>query len=198
MTLSTAAGAQHRARIEIVPHLDHTGLVLAAAFSTDGALFLSGGEDATLKLWDGATLRLIRNFVGHSGAVVAVAFSRDGTRVLSGSRDGTMRLWETATGQPLLTIRPAGRIRDTATTVWDAATGRPLFTIPPSNDLSRTLGVSSVAFSPDGKHLLLGTEHGSAMLWEAASGRLVQTFEHAKLAFGRTSRSPSRPMAPAC
>ena len=46
-----------------------------------------------------------------------------------------------------------------------------------------------MAFSPDGKHLLLGTEHGSAMLWDAGSGRLVQTFEHTKVGehttFGR-------------
>ena len=72
------------------------------AFSPDGRCALSGGTyatdisgmpDATLRLWDVETGKVVRSFDGHTDVVRSVAFSPDGRRALSGSRDMTMRLW---------------------------------------------------------------------------------------------------------
>ena len=64
---SAEVDAQERARIEIVPQIAHAGDVKAAAFTRDGAHVLTGSKDGTLKLWDIATTRLVRTFVGSQG-----------------------------------------------------------------------------------------------------------------------------------
>jgi hypothetical protein len=68
------------------------------AFSPDGDRVLSGSQEKTIKLWDGATGTLIRTFEGHSVPVTSVAFSPDGGRALSGSWEKSIKLWDTATG----------------------------------------------------------------------------------------------------
>ncbi len=151
---SPEAYAQERARIEVVPQLSHSGDVKAAAFTRDGAHVLTGSKDGTLKLWDIATTRLVRTFVGHKRDITAVALSPDGTRALSGSEDKTVRLWEVATGRLIRTIYA---------------------------HLDSRNEVASVAFSPDGRRLLSSSGgEDAAKLWDAETGRLVRMFRHAR------------------
>jgi WD40 repeat protein len=154
LLLHTTVSAQERARVEVVPQIAHAGRVMAAAFTPAGERALTGSKDGTLKLWDIATARLVRTFVGHKGDVTEVALSRDGSRALSGGEDKTIRLWEVATGRLIHTI--------------DAH--------PDSHT-----NVNSVGFSPDGRRLL-SSSYGdvAAKLWDAETGRLVRTFRHAK------------------
>ena len=60
---------------------------------------LSGSCDTSIKLWEVATGRLLRTFVGHAQAITAVAFSPDGRRLLSSSRDSALKLWDAASGK---------------------------------------------------------------------------------------------------
>jgi len=43
--------------------------------------------------------------------------------------------------------------------------------------IGHSSGITAVEFSPDGRYILTGSEDNSAKLWDAASGRLVQTFQ---------------------
>ena len=52
--------------------------------------------------------------------------------------------------------------------VWDVATGRPL-----TRWLKHTRGISSVAFSPDGRRLLTGSNDDTARVWDAVTGEPV-------------------------
>ena len=71
----------------------HSNSVSSVAFSPDGRTALSGG-DKTLKLWEVATGKELRTFIGHLNIVDAVAFSPDGRTALSGSWDNTLKLWD--------------------------------------------------------------------------------------------------------
>jgi uncharacterized caspase-like protein len=82
----------------------NTAGIRAMAFSPDGRLLASGGDDAVVKLWDTATGREIATLKGHSLGVKAVAFSDDGKLLVSGSDDGSARLWEVNSGETLATL----------------------------------------------------------------------------------------------
>lgn len=114
----------------------HTGRVTAVAWSRDGKLLASAGDDGTVILWDGKSFQEIRRgkFVGRDDGPTAfqcLAFAPDGrtlaAAVTLGSGRGIHRI--------ILT--------DTATLEW----GGNLF--PPPACPPR-----SVAFSPDGKRLV--------------------------------------------
>ncbi|MGE0130210.1 MAG: caspase family protein [Blastocatellales bacterium] len=82
----------------------HTANVQAIAFSPDGRLLASGGDDAVVKLWDTATGREIATLGGHSLGVKALTFSSDGKLLVSGSDDGSARLWDVKSGEALATL----------------------------------------------------------------------------------------------
>ena len=83
----------------------------------------------------------------HSSQVDFVRFSPDGARIASGS--GTIRS--------------------------SSGTRRAAVCCAPSRGIRR--GVWSVAFSPDGARIASGSGDNTIKLWDAASGRLLRTFE---------------------
>ena len=77
----------------------HTGNVSSLAVSSDGALFVSGSYDRTIKQWDLQTGGVIRTLHGHTEIVHSVSISADHTTIASGSSDATLRLWDVHTGE---------------------------------------------------------------------------------------------------
>ena len=75
----------------------HTGAV--AAVATHGNALVSGGEDGTVRIWDLAEVRPVRQRHGHTGWVYAVAISPDGQTIASAGDDATIRLWQLDTGE---------------------------------------------------------------------------------------------------
>ena len=71
----------------------HHGPVLCVAFSTDGQLLISGGNDNTVRMWRTADGEMLSSFEGHTARVTAVAVTPDGLTAFSGSGDGTIRRW---------------------------------------------------------------------------------------------------------
>src|SRR5437773_5202811 len=81
-------------RPELMVQIGHASYLKRIAVSPDGKRLLTAALDASPRLWDLETGKLLRVFTGHSASVMAVAFSPGGKRVLTGGFDNTVRLWD--------------------------------------------------------------------------------------------------------
>ena len=63
----------------------HNGSIFTLDYSDDGAYLITGGHDATAKVWDIAAETLLVTLEGHTGAVTDATFHPDGEHVLTGS-----------------------------------------------------------------------------------------------------------------
>ena len=176
----------------------HTMLVFDVAFSPDGRLLATAGQDGTARLWDPATGDCLRTLTGHTNWIKGVAFSTnyvngvafspDGRLLATAGQDGTVRLWDPATGDCLRTLTghktdavydvafsPDGRLLATVSSdktarLWDPATGDCLRTL--TGHFRR---LSNVAFSPDGRLLATVSDDRTARLWDPATGDCLRT-----------------------
>ena len=161
----------------------HQGGALALAFSPDGELLASGGNDKHVRLWEVATGKEKAILQGHTSHVATVAFSKDGKILASGSggpkQRGEARLWDVSTGKEKTTLHsaatfvravafsPKGKKLITAGGVLRSKNGKRVLSgelalwSSEGNQLMAWKGhdheVLAVAFSPDGKTLATGS-----------------------------------------
>jgi hypothetical protein len=57
-------------------------------------------KDNSVHVWEAATGRLIRRFVGHHSSIVSADFAPDGLTVASGAGDSTILLWDITGRRP--------------------------------------------------------------------------------------------------
>jgi serine/threonine protein kinase len=173
---------------EVLCLTEHQGWVRSVAMTPDGSRALSGGDDATVRLWSLQNGRLLQTLTGHSGAVMSVALSADGHRGLSGSWDGTLRLWDLNAGRLLrcwegtwkgikaVAINPDGRrglsgSADHCVRLWDLESGQELYCLQGHTDL-----VQAVAIAADGRLAVSGADDNTVRLWDLQAGRELRCF----------------------
>ena len=156
----------------------------ALAFAPDGKTLAAGGFDHCVKLWSLAAPDNPLTLRGHKGVVMSVAFTPDGKALASGSVDGSVRFWNTATGKTMLTIR---RHTSWVNAVTFACKGT-LATGGSDNRANVWIGrghkwklrataearegeIRSVALSPDGRLLAVGTRYGTVRVWDVIKGK---------------------------
>ncbi|MFC5180434.1 WD40 repeat domain-containing serine/threonine protein kinase [Actinomadura harenae] len=71
----------------------HTGRITSAAFSPDGKVLISGGEDGMVRLWHVPTGREVASVSGDPNKVECVTFGPDGQTFASGGATGVTRIW---------------------------------------------------------------------------------------------------------
>src|SRR5262249_24580360 len=101
-------------RRELVSLEVHGGQVRALAYSSDGSRILSGSDDATGRLCDARTGRLLQTLRGHAAPIYHCCFSADGSRALTPSRGSTAMVWDGGTGEPRATLSSARTINSAA------------------------------------------------------------------------------------
>jgi WD40 repeat protein len=77
----------------------HQAPIRALAFSHDGQLIASGGEDTRIILWDAASGAISKILSGSSGAVSALIFNPKSPSLISATETGEISIWNVATGR---------------------------------------------------------------------------------------------------
>jgi WD40 repeat protein len=171
----------------------HDSVIYSLAFTPSSDGVVSGSDDGTAIVWDLDTMKPRHILSGHYRVAGSVECSPDGKMLATGegypsgygNNEAQIRLWSLADGTLVrqftghlhsvhrLAFSPDGtRLAsagyDARFRVWDPATGKRLFQIR-GNEGTRTL-----AYSPDGKMLVLGTSWGDLSLVQAENGQKVR------------------------
>ncbi|MGH7170973.1 MAG: WD40 repeat domain-containing serine/threonine protein kinase [Gemmataceae bacterium] len=116
----------------------HTKPVRAVAFSRDGKLLATGGEDGCLKLWDVQSGEERGTLAENLGPIASVAISSDGRLLAAVGADSILRLWDLGSHRSRSQLRlEVGELR-------------------------------GVAFSPDNKTLAVCGDDHKVRLWTLA------------------------------
>ncbi|KAK2964836.1 putative 66 kDa stress protein [Blattamonas nauphoetae] len=89
---------------------EHQKFVNSIEYASDGSVFVTGGGDKTILLYDGTEGTVKGKFSeegGHKLSVFSLAFSKDNKQLFSCSADKTMKLWDVETMKCVSTFQNA-------------------------------------------------------------------------------------------
>lgn len=162
----------------------HTDWISCVRFSPNlhEPVFVSGGWDKLVKVWDLTNCNLKCNLVGHEGVVSSVSISPDGSLCASGGKDGIARLWDMKEGNSLHLLEAGSPINalcfspcnywlcvatDRVIKIWNLENKKVLAEI--ASDKPKKVGLPwcvSLCWNPDGTTLYAGSTDGNIYVYQ--------------------------------
>jgi WD40 repeat protein len=127
----------------------HLWEVRHIALSPDGKTLVSVGTDKTVRVWDVAKRKELRQLKGFTFSLAALAFSPDSKYILTAD-DDTVRVFAADTGKQVRSYKPFTPVKT-------------------ADDVYNPTGVSWIEISPDGKRVALGgADRAGVKVWDVA------------------------------
>ena len=131
-----------------IEFLGHTEKINAVDLSPNGYYALTGANDYTAYLWDTRSAQVVHRF-NHPSRVTQVSLDREGRRAFTADSKKQASIWNLQTGEQISNLQFRARQK--------------VF--------------SAVRFSPDANQLLTGSPARTIALWDANSGKELQTWQ---------------------
>ena len=172
----------------------HEFTVWSLAITPNAQTIVSGGQDATIRLWDFSSGKELHKFVGHEGPIYNMVMMQDGKHLVSvADKDLAVKIWDIQNHELVsslapnsahviaVTVSPDQRYiatggEDGFVRIWDIDRGVLLRTSQHEH------GIYSMTISPDGRHLLCGSRRipgerypGVVWIWDFELGVLLRT-----------------------
>ncbi len=126
----------------------HDSYATNVAFSRDGQLLASVGNDQVVRLWSLTEKKAVRTFVGHTAKINTVGFNADGRFLVSGGWDNTFIVWDIASGNAIAAV-----------------------------DNVHTDAIEAISFSKNGEFIVSGGRDGLISIWNGYTGELLKTYD---------------------
>jgi WD40 repeat protein len=180
---------------------EHRAEITSAEYSGDGRYLADSSLDGTIKLWDLRRGLNPVNLKASAESLWTLRYSYSGARAAVGSSDGCAYVFDTRDGRCVLTLKGAGRQNvavfshngnriavagaSGTITVWDARTGSKVSTFSP-----HTAAINAMAYAPDDRRLVTGSDDHNAKVVDAETGKVMLTFSEHRLAVEAVDISP--------
>ncbi len=181
------------AHADIMKQQGHFYDVNHLAYSPDGQLIASGGDDGKVKIWNSVSSFCFVTFTEHQAAVTGLAFTPNGTAVLSSSLDGTVRAFDLIRYRNFRTLQPpqptqlscvaidpsgelvcAGALLQFDIFIWNLQTSKHLDTLS-----GHTAPVAMIVFNPLQPTLASASWDRTVRVWDLFNHKsAVETLEH--------------------
>jgi WD40 repeat protein len=139
---------------ELTPNLQlegHEFTVWSLALTKDGQTIVSGGQDASIRLWDFASGKEVHKFLGHNGPVYGLELMADDSQLVSIAD------------------------KDLAVKIWDLEKQSLRTSLAPNS-----AHINAVAVSPDNRYIVTGGDDGIARFWDIDRGIMLRYLEHSQ------------------
>lgn len=167
----------------------HKDVVRCLAFHPTSSILASAADDASIKVWDVETGKLLRSMAGHTEAVLDICFNPSGALLASASTDVTVKVWDFDKFICIKTLQghehsvsgvkftPSGEFllscsRDKSIKVWNPQTGACVRTLSGHQDWVRRVDISA-----DGAMVASASMDQDVCLWDFNSGQLLHTLK---------------------
>ncbi|GAB4377930.1 MAG: hypothetical protein Kow00121_28710 [Elainellaceae cyanobacterium] len=170
--------------------------ITALTFSPDGHRLAAIAKDSpVITLWSADSGTVIQQMVG-STAVTQIRFSPNGDWIATAHSDRSIAIWQVRTGRLMGRVPATSLVRTIRSLQFSANSQQlmiavdnavQLWSLKPSSSanalkldraitLSHPATVNQAMISPKGRWIATASSDGAARLWDAATGRLLQTF----------------------